>query len=474
MKRCSSVVMTVVGLFLSGLLCFGQQGPAVDLQVGDRAPDFALPASDGSVYSLAQFLGAKAVVLCWFPRAGSQGAKIQCASLEAVMGKVPTDKVQVFGCSTAPLDVTVQFAQQGQYSFPILSDADHSVARAFGCLRPDGLSQRWTFLIDETGAIVAINKTTSPQTQGADLLQMLADHGFIAPPTAPPVATGDQQITLQVGELTRTCLLHLPPAYDGATSLPAVIAFHGARGNGQGMARGTGLSALADQVGFILACPDGMAGDRTWNALFGTIPGGEGILADDVDDVAFTRALIELLRNSYHADPARIFVCGYSAGAYMAYRAAVELSDLIAAAGPVNGSLGIKSLNGQPCGATIPPPAAPISLIHICGAQDGVVKFGGGQAPKNLFKSVPDCIQFFVAADGCQQEGIVTRDDEHAVTRTLYTGGRAGTEVELVVVDNCNHSWPIAQYGLSATQELWDFFSSHPKQVDEGAGGADG
>jgi poly(3-hydroxybutyrate) depolymerase len=76
-----------------------------------------------------------------------------------------------------------------------------------------------------------------------------------------------------------------------------------------------------------------------------------------VDDVAFLRALIESLRAERRVDPLRVFVCGRSAGAYMAYRAAVELSDLVADAGIVNGSLGIRSSNGEPCGATIPSPA---------------------------------------------------------------------------------------------------------------------
>ena len=159
---------------------------------------------------------------------------------------------------------------------------------------------------------------------------------------APAAPASDQQITVQVGGQTRTCLVHLPPAYGGGRSLPLVIAFHGARGNGKGMAKMTGFDALADKHGFIAAYPDAIVEPGTWNALFGSVPGGVGVTADDVDDVAFVRALIGLMQHTYHADPNRVFVCGHSAGAYMAYRLAVELSDRIAAAGVVNGSLGIK------------------------------------------------------------------------------------------------------------------------------------
>lgn len=45
---------------------------ADDLKVGDKAPDFTLPGSDGKTYSLADFKG-KTVVLAWFPKAFTGG-----------------------------------------------------------------------------------------------------------------------------------------------------------------------------------------------------------------------------------------------------------------------------------------------------------------------------------------------------------------------------------------------------------------
>ncbi|MEI6504008.1 MAG: PHB depolymerase family esterase, partial [Armatimonadota bacterium] len=197
--------------------------------------------------------------------------------------------------------------------------------------------------------------------------------------------------------------------------------------------------------------------------LFGTIPGGTGLLSEEVDDVAFLRALIAHLHQTYNTDPARVFVCGHSAGAYMSYRAAVELSDVVAAVGVVNGSLGIKSLDSKPCEVTIPAPVAPVSLIHVCGKKDGTVKFEGAQAPKNLFKPVLECVQFFVDSDGCKTPGVESTDAAHGVVRTLYSGGQAGTEVKLVIVENCAHQWPTAKEGLDASAELWEFFATHPK-----------
>lgn len=465
-RRMKTVSKAFLLAFVIPLLTLGScVAQPANLKPGDRAPDFKLKASDGQEHELAQFAGKKVVAVCWFPRAGSRGAIAQCAALESVMARLPADKLQVFGCSTAALDVTTTFGQAGKYSFPILSDADGTVARAYGCLRADGSSERWIFLIDDKGVLLGVNKTTTPQTQGADLVKMLSDAGLMAAGTVPAsqVTTANQQITVRVGAQTRTCLLHLPAGYDPAKTWPLVISLHGARGNGKGMAGTAGFNPMADRYGFIAAYPDGIAGDRTWNALFGKVAGGEGILADEVDDIAFMRALIASLHTTYNTDQARVFVCGHSAGAYMSYRVAVELSDLVAAVGIVNGSLGIKSVDGTPCLSAVPAPVAPVSLIHVCGRQDGLVKYEGGQAPKNLYKSAPDCVQFFVEANGCVTPGKDTADTGNGVTRTLYSGGRNGTEVELAVVANCNHNWPTPQTGLSASQALWDFFASHPK-----------
>jgi peroxiredoxin Q/BCP len=45
---------------------------ADELKVGDRAPEFTLPGSDGKTYSLSDFKG-KTVVLAWFPKAFTGG-----------------------------------------------------------------------------------------------------------------------------------------------------------------------------------------------------------------------------------------------------------------------------------------------------------------------------------------------------------------------------------------------------------------
>jgi peroxiredoxin len=67
------IMLAVATLALPGAACAAEPAPAAELKVGDLAPDFRLPASDGNTYTLSQFKGKKPVVLAWFPKAFTSG-----------------------------------------------------------------------------------------------------------------------------------------------------------------------------------------------------------------------------------------------------------------------------------------------------------------------------------------------------------------------------------------------------------------
>ena len=57
----------------AGITGFGQQAAGPELKVGDDAPAFNLPGSDGKTHRLADHKGKRAVVLAWFPKAFTGG-----------------------------------------------------------------------------------------------------------------------------------------------------------------------------------------------------------------------------------------------------------------------------------------------------------------------------------------------------------------------------------------------------------------
>lgn len=287
----------------------------------------------------------------------------------------------------------------------------------------------------------------------------------LGPSTKRPSNAEDETISIEVGQFKRTFLLHLPSNDADERALPLVIALHGANSDGRAMRKMSGFDALADRNGFAVAYPNGLAGQRTWNSLFGHVPEGQGILSDEVDDVEFIRQLILTLRKSNSIDPSRVYVCGFSAGAYMTYRLAIELPDLIAAVGVVNGSIGVKSVNSKPTLDRIPEPDVPISLIHVRGASDRMVNAEGGSTPKNRFLSTENCVSLFVRADECKSDPTLIHNNEGSVTRSVYGHGKRGTEVQLVVVDHCGHAWPGRSTGFATSEELWKFFKGHAKHI---------
>ena len=152
---------------------------------------------------------------------------------------------------------------------------------------------------------------------------------------------GDHTRTLDQGGLERSYLVHVPPQYDPATPMPVVLAFHGGGANAGTMVTFGGLNEKADQAGFIVVYPEGtgrLERMRTFNA--GNCCGHAA--SQQIDDVAFTRQILDDLEDIANVDRRRIFATGMSNGAMMAYRLASELSDRIAAIAPVGGPMGTK------------------------------------------------------------------------------------------------------------------------------------
>jgi len=75
LSRIVASCLMMVGLICGGLASAqdGVASKALELKVGDMAPDFELMGSDGKTYTLSQFKGKKHVVLAFFPKAFTGG-----------------------------------------------------------------------------------------------------------------------------------------------------------------------------------------------------------------------------------------------------------------------------------------------------------------------------------------------------------------------------------------------------------------
>lgn len=155
------------------LLMMAIQPVAQALEPGDMAPDFSLPGSDGHTYKLSDYRGKQAVVLAWFPKAYTYGCTIECKSLADDGDKIRAYDVSYFMVSVDPLKENIGFAQETGADFPLLSDEDKSVAKAYGVLHDKGYAKRHTYYIDIDGKILAIDKDINPETSALDMVENL-------------------------------------------------------------------------------------------------------------------------------------------------------------------------------------------------------------------------------------------------------------------------------------------------------------
>jgi peroxiredoxin Q/BCP len=152
--------------------------PAVELKVGDQAPNFKLQGSDGKTHSLADHVGKQAVVVAWFPAAFTSGCTVECKSLAMNGDNIRKFDVAYFMASVDPIEKNTDFAKAQEADFPLLSDPTKQVATAYGVLNARGTASRWTFYIGKDGKILAIDKAVKPATSAEDMVAKLGELGI--------------------------------------------------------------------------------------------------------------------------------------------------------------------------------------------------------------------------------------------------------------------------------------------------------
>jgi polyhydroxybutyrate depolymerase len=294
-------------------------------------------------------------------------------------------------------------------------------------------------------------------------------------PVVGQLEPGAHTQTVEVGSLTRSYVVHIPPCYDGSKPLPVVLIFHGGGSNAEQMVRFCGLNEKADKAGFIAVYPSGTGlfpKMLTWNG--GNCCGYA--MRNNIDDVAFVRTLLDDLTNVAKIDPKRIYATGMSNGGIISYYLASNLSDRIAAIAPVGGPMGTADCN----------PKRPVPVMHFHGTNDEFAAFNGGPGPKSVgqtnFYSVEHSIQAWVKANGCPSEPKIEKmpdkaDDGMTVTKKTYGPGNGGSEVILFVIEGGGHTWPGREphkqrlgestRDISANDLMWEFFQKHARNVEE-------
>jgi peroxiredoxin len=120
--------------------------------VGDRAPEFELPSTEGTI-ALADRLAERSVLLVFYPGDDTPVCTKQLCDYRDHLDVFSNLDVDVLGINPQSLKSHRRFAKKHALPFPLLSDADKSVCRAYGAIGLLGMTKRALVLIGRDGRI---------------------------------------------------------------------------------------------------------------------------------------------------------------------------------------------------------------------------------------------------------------------------------------------------------------------------------
>jgi polyhydroxybutyrate depolymerase len=276
-----------------------------------------------------------------------------------------------------------------------------------------------------------------------------------------PVLAQAQVQTLQHKDVKRRYIVYTPSAYQSQPqqAFPVVFNFHG---GGMTMAEQmlyTQMNRAANRHGFIVVYPQGIKQD--WNVGFGM-----DYLAG-TDDVGFTQAMLDKLKQDYRIDSRRVYATGLSRGGFFALRLAAELPQHFAAVASVGAPMPepVVAHHGKP---------EKVGMLLIHGTADQVVLY---QGKAGGYLSADDTLRYWARVNGIAADTAsprllpaVTGDD---LKVSLLEQGNGQQSVALVTIDGGGHTWPGADAfnvglpigktsrSIDANEVMWAFFGRH-------------
>ncbi len=150
------------------------------LEVGSKAPDFALQDKDGNTVRLSDFAGKK-VVLYFYPRDNTPGCTRQACVFAGSYAAFRAQDVVIIGVSKDSVASHLKFAQKYDLPFILLSDPDLQAIQGYDVWQEKKLYGkvsmgvvRTTYIIDEQGNIEKVMPKVKPDTNAAEILEYLA------------------------------------------------------------------------------------------------------------------------------------------------------------------------------------------------------------------------------------------------------------------------------------------------------------
>jgi thioredoxin-dependent peroxiredoxin len=159
-------------LLLGALLMFGMGTANAELKVGQDAPDFTAPASDGTNVHLKSEIGKAPIVLYFYPKDDTPGCTKEACDIRDHFAAFRNLNATVYGISYDTIESHKKFIEKYKLPFTLLSDHDHAIAKLYGA---DGMlaAKRMSFVVDKSGKIAWINPSVNPAKHSQELQDVL-------------------------------------------------------------------------------------------------------------------------------------------------------------------------------------------------------------------------------------------------------------------------------------------------------------
>lgn len=314
----------------------------------------------------------------------------------------------------------------------------------------------------------------------------------------------NEEVTIEVMQQTsmnggvpnfieRDYMIHIPPTLSETSTVskpmsrpPLVVVMHGGGATARYAIRDTAFTKLSDSFGFLCVFPEGLRANRkepplmvrnaqTWNDGSGRFFTGE----HDIDDVSFLDAMLADVRRRFDIDSGRIYMTGFSNGASMTFRYALERPGLLAAIAPIAG------------GFWVEPPHANLSIrtLYITGTEDKYNPMERKPAPDgeprpwdNPRISANETVRRWANVVGCSLESETVIIDQPPIRIARFGSRDSQSEFLFCTIEGMGHVWPgghkplpeerVGAYSdcLHASRLVFDFFmQSDNKLLDVSA-----
>ena len=259
--------------------------------------------------------------------------------------------------------------------------------------------------------------------------------------------------TLMHDNLSREYFVYVPTSYDGTFEIPLLLSFHGFGGTASNNLISSNMQPISDTEGFLLVSPQGasLKGEGKashWNHELKSTKN-----KSDVDDFGFVEALIDEISSNYSIDSKRIYVCGYSNGAFFANSLSCYLNNKIAAVASIAGLMSTEIVKYHKL-------LHPTAAIMFHGTADQVVPYKGIEG---YAMSIDQTLDYWIKFNNANTTPKINtfKHNNVEIKHYSYTDGRNGVVVEHYKIIGGNH-WPQISYmGSNISRLIWDFVSKY-------------